>query len=108
MAERLRSALQASYTDAGYEKLSEPVNELVESGQIARNGRVKHLELAAPSFELEAATTNANSARGAYVREDAWPVFAMLHERSTGRQWNNVAYSTNLMTHQVSITTPCP
>jgi len=82
LAEKLRVSLQASCKEAGYEKLSEPINELVKSGQLTRNHHVKHLEVAPASFEFESASTRANTSRGAYVREDAWPVFAMLHERS--------------------------
>lgn len=84
LAERLRTSLQASYKDVGYAKLSEPINELVESQQLWRNRRVKHLEVAPPSFEFDLPKTQGCSSvpRGTYVREDAWPVFAMLHDRS--------------------------
>ncbi len=84
LAERLRTSLQASYTDVGYVKLSEPINELVESQQLTRNRRVKHLEVAPPSFEFDLPKTQGCSSvpKGTYVREDAWPVFAMLHDRS--------------------------
>jgi hypothetical protein len=40
LAERLRTSLQASYTDVGYVKLSEPIHALVESQQLTRNRRV--------------------------------------------------------------------
>ena len=83
LAERLRSAGE-DYKEAGYLKLAEPINELVESGRLARNRHVKHLEIAPPSFdfESEAATTNSKPAFDSYVREDAWPVFAMLNSNS--------------------------
>ncbi len=84
LAERLRTSLQASYTDVGYVKLSEPIHELVESKQLTRNRQVKHLEVAPPSFEFELPKMQGCSSghKGTYVREDAWPVFAMLHDRS--------------------------
>jgi hypothetical protein len=84
LAERLRTSLQVSYTDVGYVKLSEPIHELVESQQLTRNRLVKHLEVAPPSFEFDLPKTQGcpSVTKGTYVREDAWPVFAMLHDRS--------------------------
>ena len=81
LAEQLRGAGE-DYKDAGYLKLAEPINELVQCGQLSRNRRVKHLEVAPPSFEFEVAAPNKKPVFDSYIREDAWPVFAMLNSNS--------------------------
>jgi hypothetical protein len=83
LAEQLRLKYQQSHQQLGYQKLSEPVEELVKSNELSRNRHVKHLEVAPAGFLFEA--TDANHGRrpsGSYIREDAWPVFAMFHAHS--------------------------
>lgn len=53
LVERLRTSLQSLYTAVGYVKLSEPIHGLVESRQLTRYRRVKHLAVAPPSFEFD-------------------------------------------------------
>ena len=81
LAERLRRAGE-DYKDAGYLKLAEPINELVQCGQLSRNRRVKHLEVAPPTYEFDVAAPNTKPSFESYVREDAWPVFALLNSNS--------------------------
>lgn len=114
LAERLRTSLQASYTDVGYVKLSEPIHELVESQQLTRNRRVKHLEVAPPSFEFDLPKTQGcpSVTKGTYVREDAWPVFAMLHDRSIAvfdkqlTKFRLLADDATLRDSQIRVATP--
>ncbi|XZE17508.1 hypothetical protein SH449x_002782 [Pirellulaceae bacterium SH449] len=114
LAERLRTSLQASYTDVGYVKLSEPIHELVESQQLKRNRRVKHLEVAPPSFEFDLPKTQGcpSVTKGTYVREDAWPVFAMLHDRSIAvfdkqlMKFRLLADDATLRDSQIRVATP--
>ena len=85
LAEQLRIRFpDKSYIDFGYQKLAEPVNELVQSGQLARNSRVKHLEVAPPSWSFDESRSLENSkpTGRSYIREDAWLAFAMHHERA--------------------------
>ncbi len=114
LADRLRTSLQASYTDVGYVKLSEPIHELVESQQLTRNRRVKHLEVAPPSFEFDLPKTQGcpSVTKGTYVREDAWPVFAMLHDRSIAvfdkqlMKFRLLADDATLRDSQIRVATP--
>ncbi len=83
LAEQLRLKHQQSYQQMGYQKLSEPIKELVDSNELSRNHHVKHLEVAPAGFQFKASTLHNGSRRsGSYIREDAWPAFAMLHAHS--------------------------
>lgn len=81
LAEKLRSVGQ-DYKEAGYSKLAEPINELVQCNELSRNCRVKHMEVAPPSYEFGVTATATKPLIESYVRGDAWPVFAMLNLNS--------------------------
>ena len=81
LAEQLRKR-GADYKEAGYQKLAEPINELVEFGMLSRNRSVKHLEVAPSTFEFEAVIPKTKTSIDSYIREDAWPAFAMLNSSS--------------------------
>ena len=82
LAEQVRGKFGSDvFQDAGLERLSDVIRIAVDSGDIARNPNVKHLEVWPADVDMSDSATR--SAGACFIRTDAWRAFAMQFDEQS-------------------------